>query len=114
MLYVPAVDWCGTFKSAEQVRYIPGANYLGGTYNADDPSKSQGWLTAIDASTGTVTWRYRSPRPMVGGVATSAGGVVMTGELTGDFLVFDAANGKELFRFNTGGPIGATSRWMKT
>ena len=44
---------------------------------------------------------------MVGAVTTSAGGIVMTGELTGDFLVLDAENGKELYRFNTGGPIGA-------
>ena len=43
---------------------------------------------------------------MVAGVATSAGGVVMTGELTGDFVVFDAARGTELYRFHTGGPIG--------
>ncbi len=44
---------------------------------------------------------------MVAAVTTSAGGVVMTGELTGDFLVLDAESGKELYRFNTGGPIGA-------
>ena len=31
----------------------------------------------------------------------------MTGELTGDFLVLDAVTGKALYRFNTGGPIGA-------
>lgn len=30
----------------------------------------------------------------------------MTGELTGDFLVLDAATGNEVYRFNTGGPIG--------
>lgn len=105
LLYVPAVDWCGTFKVAENVRFIPGAIYLGGSYAADPTS--QGWLTAIDASTGIVKWKYRSPRPMVAAVSTSAGGVVMTGELTGDFLVFDADTGAELYRFNTGGPIGA-------
>jgi alcohol dehydrogenase (cytochrome c) len=43
---------------------------------------------------------------MVGAVTSTAGGVVMTGELTGDFLVFDATSGKEVYRFNTGGPIG--------
>jgi alcohol dehydrogenase (cytochrome c) len=39
-------------------------------------------------------------------VTATAGGLVLTGELTGDFLVLDAASGKELYRFNTGGPIG--------
>jgi alcohol dehydrogenase (cytochrome c) len=43
---------------------------------------------------------------MVAAVTTTAGGLVLTGELTGDFLVLDAASGKELYRFHTGGPIG--------
>jgi len=105
LLYVPAVDWCGTFKLADAVRFVPGTPYMGGTYTAD--ATSQGWVTALDASSGEVRWRYRSPRPMVAAVTTSHGGVVMTGELTGDFLVLDAETGRELYRFNTGGPIGA-------
>jgi alcohol dehydrogenase (cytochrome c) len=105
LLYVPAVDWCGTFKLADDVRFVPGAPYMGGTYAPD--AANQGWLTALDASTGAIKWRYRSPRPMVAAVTTSDGGVVMTGELTGDFVVLDAENGHELYRFNTGGPIGA-------
>jgi alcohol dehydrogenase (cytochrome c) len=105
LLYVPAVDWCGTYSVSQVVRYIPGASFLGGSYVRD--ATSQGWITAVDASTGDVKWRYRSTRPMVGAVTTSAGGLVMTGELTGDFLVLDAATGAELYRFNTGGPIGA-------
>ena len=32
--------------------------------------KAQGWLTAVDASTGAVKWKYRSPRPMVAAVTT--------------------------------------------
>jgi alcohol dehydrogenase (cytochrome c) len=104
MLYVPAVDWCGTFHLSDEVRFIPGRMYLGGYYSAEGTGK--GRLTAIDASDGTIKWRYDSPRPMVGAVTTTAGGLVLTGELTGDFLVLDAASGKELYRFNTGGPIG--------
>ena len=104
LLFVPVIDWCGTFMRAERVRFIPGATYLGGSYVSD--ATSQGWLTAVDASTGAVKWKYKSPRPMVAAVTTSAGGVVMTGELTGDFLVLEAASGKELYRFNTGGPMG--------
>ena len=39
-------------------------------------------------------------------MTTTAGGVLFTGELTGDFLALDAATGAVLYRFNTGGPIG--------
>ena len=106
LLYVPAVDWCATFSSFEQVRFIPGKLYMGGRTDLDPPDKSQGWLTAIDASTGGVKWKYRSPRPMVAAVTTTAGNLLLTGELTGDFMVFDARNGDVLYRFNTGGPVG--------
>ena len=57
-------------------------------------------------STGAVKWKYRSPRPMVAAVTTTAGNLVLTGELTGDFVAFDARSGDVLYRFNTGGPIG--------
>ena len=104
MLYTPAVDWCATFILAEDIRYVEGENYLGGEVELDDDW--QGWVTAVDASDGTVRWKYRSDRPMVASVTTTAGGLVLTGELNGDFLVLDATDGEELFRFYTGGPIG--------
>lgn len=106
LLYVPAVDWCTTFTAFEQARHIPGKLYMGGTTSMDPPARAQGWVTAIDAATGAVRWRYRSPRPMVAAVASTAGGVLFTGELTGDFLALDAGSGAVLYRFNTGGPMG--------
>ena len=42
---------------------------------------------------------------MVAGVTATAGGVLFTGETTGEFDAFDAASGKVLYRFNTGGSI---------
>ena len=78
--------------------------YLGGTYVND--TARQGWVTAVNASDGTVVWRYRSRLPMIAAVTTTGGGLVLTGELTGDFLVLDASSGEELYRFNTGGPMG--------
>lgn len=104
MLYTPAVDWCGTFYVADSVRFIAGANYLGGTIILD--AEMQGWITAVDASDGSVRWRYHSPRPMIAAVTSTAGGVVFSGELTGDFFVLDARSGEELYRFNTGGSMG--------
>jgi alcohol dehydrogenase (cytochrome c) len=104
LLFTPAVDWCSTYALSETVSLVAGQNYLGGTVKFDDTS--QGWLTAVDAATGVVKWRYRSPRPMVASVTTTASGLVLTGETTGDFLVFEAATGRELYRFTTGAPMG--------
>jgi alcohol dehydrogenase (cytochrome c) len=104
MLYVGAVDWCATFTSAEVVRRVAGRGYMGGTVRSDPTS--QGWITAVDASTGAIRWKYRSARPVVGAVTTTAGGLVFGGELNGNFLALDGKTGDVLYRFNTGGPIG--------
>ena len=106
MLYTPAVDWCGTFTASpdEDVQFAPGVSYLGGTYQADP--KKRGWISAIDAVTGEVRWKYESAKPVLGAVTTTAGGLVFAGELTGHFLALDAKSGKVLHRLQTGGPIG--------
>jgi alcohol dehydrogenase (cytochrome c) len=106
LLYVPAVDWCTTFTAFDEVRYIPGKGYMGGTVDLDPAERSQGWITAIDASTGAVKWKYRSRRPMVAAVTTTAGNLLLAGELSGDFLALDARTGRVLYRFNTGGSMG--------
>src|SRR5262245_984874 len=106
LLYTPAVDWCTTFRAFEEVRHIPGKLYMGGTYNLDPADRRQGWVTAVDASSGAVKWRYRSAAPMVAAVTTTAGNLLLTGELSGDFLALDARTGDVLYRFNTGGPMG--------
>lgn len=105
MLYVPAVDWCGVFTSAKELRQVPGQIQMGGFYRADPIEKARGWLTAVDAATGKVAWKYESAKPMLAAVTTTSTGVLFTGELTGDFLTLDAATGKVLYRFNTGGPM---------
>jgi alcohol dehydrogenase (cytochrome c) len=105
MLYVPAVDWCGTFKKGENVRHVAGQTYMGGSYVEDPVETAHGWLTAIDASTGKVAWQYRSSKPMLSAVTTTATGLVFAGEMTGDLLALDARTGKVLYRFNLGGPM---------
>ncbi|MGD8384802.1 MAG: PQQ-binding-like beta-propeller repeat protein [Lysobacterales bacterium] len=104
-LFVNAVDWCTTFSlTDDDIKYVPGQLYLGGKIKfADD---ARGWLTALDAATGEVEWRYHSERQMIAAVTATSGKVVFTGELTGDFIALDADTGKVLYRFNTGGPIG--------
>lgn len=105
MLYVNAVDWCGTFREASEARFVAGQVYMGGFHVADPPDKAHGWLTAVDASTGKVAWKYESAKPMLAAVTTTSADLVFTGELTGDFLALDAKTGKVLHRFNTGGAM---------
>jgi alcohol dehydrogenase (cytochrome c) len=105
MLYVNAVDWCATFREAKDPRFIPGQIYMGGSSISDPAEKSRGWLTAVDASTGKVAWKYESAKPMLAAVTTTSADLVFTGELAGDFLALDAKTGRVLHRFNTGGAM---------
>jgi PQQ-dependent dehydrogenase (methanol/ethanol family) len=106
-LFVPAVDWCGTFsKAPEDPPIMEGMHYYGGAVAQDPREKSKGWLTAVDASTGKERWKYASTTPMVAGVTATSGGVLFTGDLNNDFLALSAMTGEVLYRFNTGGSIG--------
>lgn len=107
VLVAPTVDWCGVFKKADELRYIPGQLYMGGSFSFDPIEESRGWLTAVNASSGAVIWKYQSKRPMLASVTTTSANLIFTGELTGDFVVLDAGQGDVLYRFNTGGPVTA-------
>lgn len=111
LLYVGATDWC---TSVQVVRTDALTGRAGGFFSGavqgfgtlDPVEKSKGWLTAFDADTGAVRWKYASPLPMVAGVTPTAGGVVFTGELNGDAIALDAETGKVLWRHPTGNAIG--------
>ncbi len=105
MLFVNAADWCGVFKKAREFRRGESRGFMGGTYTYDAPEKSRGWLTAIDAATGQIRWKYESQRPLLAAVTTTSADLIFTGELSGDFIALDARNGAVLYRFNAGGPI---------
>ena len=79
---------------------------LANGFGTNDPvSQSSGWINAIDPKTGQFVWRVHRPTPMYAAVTATAGNVLFTGDLKGDFLVLNAGNGQELYSFNTGGTV---------
>lgn len=104
-LYVNSVEWCGVFKKAESLQHVPGRNYMGGRWVPDPIEQARGWLTAIDASTGAIRWRYASRRPMLAAIAATSADLLFTGELDGTFLVLDARDGTVLHRATVPGPM---------
>ncbi len=98
LLYVPSIDWCATFhENPEEPR--------GGGYKMDPLAESRGWVTAVDPATGTVRWQYHAPAPVIAAVTATAGGVVFAGSLDGEFVTLDAATGRKLYGFQTGGAL---------
>jgi len=108
LLYVNAIDWCTVFKLGPDPQWVATVPYTGlsNGWGKNDPiEKWHGWINAVDPATGKMRWRVKSPTPMYAAVTPTAGEVLLTGDLDGNLLVLDARNGKELYRFNTGGPI---------
>jgi alcohol dehydrogenase (cytochrome c) len=113
LLVVGAVDWCTSLRLVHPDSSIatkPGTPWTGamgqGFGVQDTTAKAQGWITAIDADSGTVRWKHRTPLPQLGAVTTTAGGLVLVGELSGDLVALDARTGTVLWRGRTGNAIG--------
>ncbi len=105
-IFVGAVDMCMVIKSSPGSTFVPrGLNFGGSVVPNAGASTPTGWLTAVDANTGAIRWKYHAETPVIGGVTPTAGGIVMTGDNAGNFLVFDGDSGKLLRKAATGGAL---------
>ena len=78
------------------------------------PNGPRGHLKAIDPMTGKAKWEVPSDIPRFSGVLSTAGGIVFSGQLTGEFDAFDANDGKKLWSFQTGSGIeGQPVTWTQ-
>jgi alcohol dehydrogenase (cytochrome c) len=109
MLYTGTVDWCANVQLADEVEVpSPGAIWFGSAIGAiqGPAEEAKGWISAFDADTGEVRWKFQAPAPVVAGVTPTAGGLVFTADLTGHFRAFDAETGAVLYQLETGQSIG--------
>lgn len=106
-LVVNSVDWCGIATLGE-VRYVKAQLYLAGAMEIDPQNQAVGVTTALDAATGEVLWKNaRQGVRVVGGVTTTAGGLVLTGDMLGNFYALNASDGSLLYMDNIdNAPIG--------
>jgi alcohol dehydrogenase (cytochrome c) len=104
LIFVPAVDWCTSVKTAApgSLKGEPGKAWSGiedGSFGQMDPKERWGgWVTAIDADTGRVRWKYHSAAPHLAAVTATAGGLVFAANTVGEVFAFDASNGRVLWR----------------
>ncbi len=69
-------------------------------YAASEPTNDPRWglLSAIDISTGKIAWQNKTAQPLVGGVLATAGGLVFTGEGSGNFSAYNSQTGEVLWQ----------------
>ncbi|MFC4453963.1 pyrroloquinoline quinone-dependent dehydrogenase [Deinococcus sonorensis] len=100
LLYINTVDFCASYQLIPG-KLIPGMFYFDGAAKFDPPSKASGWTYAVHASDGSVAWKVHQKTPMLGGVTTTDGGLLLTGDMNGEVQAIDARSGKVLFRGQT-------------
>lgn len=114
-LFVGAVDWCANVQVEADTVPVPAAGALwlsAGNEMAtifDPQAQAKGWVTAFDAESGAVRWKFAGPHPILAGVTPTAGDIVFAADLGGMLYAFDAEKGGVLWQVNleqsTGGGL---------
>jgi PQQ-dependent dehydrogenase (methanol/ethanol family) len=91
----------------EQSPYPGGKLWLGGAFKVIPSEKQWGRLSAVNLDTGKIAWQQDTPQPLIGGVLSTAGGLVFNGEGNGEFAAYDARTGKKLWSFQAGAGVNA-------
>ncbi|WP_341646588.1 methanol/ethanol family PQQ-dependent dehydrogenase [Thauera sp. SDU_THAU2] len=112
LFYIPANHWAMDYWT-ENITYKAGSAYLGQGFRIkrlfDDHI---GILRAIDPVSGKIAWEHKEEFPLWAGTLTTAGGLIFTGTSDGYVKAFDAKNGKELWKFQTGsGVVSVPVTW---
>ncbi|HXH68656.1 MAG TPA: PQQ-dependent dehydrogenase, methanol/ethanol family [Candidatus Limnocylindrales bacterium] len=106
MLYVSIREQCDVFYTHPQ-QYVAGRLFLGSMYVPATKEKDWGAVRAIDPKTGEVRWEYKEFSATWAGNLSTAGHLVFTGDLEGNFIALDADTGKHLWHIQTGAAIYA-------
>jgi alcohol dehydrogenase (cytochrome c) len=93
--------------ATHEAPYKKGMIWLGSAFTSVPGAPQWGTFSAIDASTGKISWARKVSQPMIGGSVATAGGLVFVGEGSGEFDAFDAGNGHLLWQFNCGAGVNA-------
>jgi PQQ-dependent dehydrogenase (methanol/ethanol family) len=117
LIFTGEAEWCTTVRlqSDSEVKAVPNGSMWMGSVKIDpldlagkqDPHADwAGWLYATDADSGAWQWRAKTNYPVLSGITATGGGLVLFGDMGGNFYVLDAASGKKLWNKKLGGAIG--------
>jgi alcohol dehydrogenase (cytochrome c) len=112
LFYVPQNDSYAVYYLTETDPR--GAMGLGGK-EEQSVGSTGGYLTAIDYKTGKIAWRHKYPGTGGGGssgLLTTAGKLLFGGDLGGNIVAYDPANGKILWHSHIGQVSNAPETYM--
>ncbi|MEQ1775517.1 MAG: PQQ-dependent dehydrogenase, methanol/ethanol family [Burkholderiales bacterium] len=106
--------YLNAWNQARVMKYVEAKLVMGGGYTGITGSQllpagePRGYYTAFNPLTGKVVWQVPFPdAPVSAGMLATDGGLLFTGQLTGELIALDIDNGKRLWQFKTGSSINA-------
>jgi outer membrane protein assembly factor BamB len=84
----------------------PPAQWWGGTVAAAQQG-NYGIVSAIDLRTGRIAWQTKLDKPIISGLAATAGGVVFTGTSDKKVIALDAKTGRQLWSYSVNAGVNA-------
>ena len=117
LFYDGTADWCTTLAiDPAQLARKPGQTWTGTDLAAQFGKHDvnwAGWVTATDADTGQVKWKFRADAPVLSGITPTKGNVVFAGDMDEHAYAFDASTGAVLWRAELpGAPGGGVVTYM--
>jgi len=91
----------------ESTPYPGGKLWLGGAFKVIPSEEQWGNISAVDYNTGKLKWKVKTPQPMIGGIMSTAGGLLFAGEGNGSFKAYSSESGAELWKFQAGAGVNA-------
>jgi alcohol dehydrogenase (cytochrome c) len=104
-LYYVAVKEEGGIYYEGEAEYKAGSFFNAGGARSVPGEEGWGAVRALKPQSGEVQWEFKLQKPPWGGVMSTAGGLVFGGTTQGEFFALDAATGKSLWNYQTGGGI---------
>ncbi len=105
LLYTMAYDGGATYYSAD-AEYEPGKLFVGGSYTRKVPVDTYvSAVRAIDPLTGDLVWEHRVQPKSMSGVMSTAGQIIFSGTVNGNFMALDAETGQDLWHKALGGEV---------
>jgi alcohol dehydrogenase (cytochrome c) len=92
-------------RTTKALKFESGHLYMGADRLPIPGEEPWGALRALDWKTGEMRWEFKVNTPPWCGVLSTAGGLVFSGTMEGDFFAVDAVSGKLVWRIQTGGAI---------
>jgi alcohol dehydrogenase (cytochrome c) len=109
LFYFVSLEGCGIATKNTETFRPGGYQYRAG---GDVLQKDENWkvsVLALELTTGKEVWKQEriGSSSLGGGLLSTGGGVIYSGEVEGEFVGLDAMTGQPVWHFNTGQPINS-------